>query len=89
MWCKDVDWLSLYSDRLAAVHLHDNNGIEDQHISPFMGTIDWVKIMQRIKRSSYEGSLTLETEYRGIEDIAQLEDFLSKSYQKAADLAAL
>jgi hypothetical protein len=33
--------------------------------------------------------LTLETEYRGKEDIAELEDFLSKSYQKAADLAAL
>lgn len=88
-WCKDVDWLSLYGDRLAAVHLHDNNGIEDQHIPPFMGTIDWVKVMQRIKCSSYEGCLTLETEYRGKEDISQLEDFLSKSYQKAADLAAL
>jgi Sugar phosphate isomerases/epimerases len=88
-WSKDVDWLSLYGDRLAAVHLHCNNGIEDQHIPPFMGTIDWVKIMERIKGSSYDGSLTLETEYRGKEDIDQLEDFHSKSYQKAADLVAL
>lgn len=89
VWCKDVDWLSLYADRLAAVHLHDNNGIEDQHLAPFMGTIDWSKIMQKIRCSSYEGCLTLETEYRGKEDIAQLKDFLGKSYQKAAFLTAL
>ena len=80
IWCKDVDWLSLYGDRLAAVHLHDNNGIKDGHSVPFTGTLDWNEIICQLSESSYHGSLTLETEYRGDENHEYLAKFLKDSY---------
>lgn len=89
LWCKETDWLSMYADRLAAVHLHDNNGFQDQHTFPLTGTIDWAGIMQKINKSSYDGCLSLETEYRGSEDTRQLEAFLRKSYQSGVALAML
>ena len=89
LYCSDVDWLSLYSDRLAAVHLHDNNGIKDEHNIPLTGTIDWTAVMQKINSSSYDGCLTLEMEYRGSEDVEQLEAFLEASYQSGIEIGLL
>ena len=89
VWCKDVDWLSLYGDRLAAVHLHDNRGQEDEHICPLAGAINWSKVMTQINDSAYTGSLTLETEYRGDADIEKLEVFLRESYDSGLRLGVL
>jgi len=89
LWCKDTDWLSLYADRLAAVHLHDNNGKEDEHTFPLTGTIEWTRIIQIINKSSYSGSLSLETEFRGSNNTDQLEKFLKTTYQSGIDLALL
>ena len=88
IWCKDTDWLSLYADRLAAVHLHDNHGKEDDHIIPPTGTIDWTCVMQKINNSPYDGCLALETEYK-YTNIKELENFLRESYQSGCDLALL
>ena len=89
LWCKNTDWLSIYSDRLAAVHLHDNNGNEDEHTFPLTGTIDWADIMKKISNSTYSGCLSLETEYAGSKDTVQLESFLRISYQSGIDLTRL
>ena len=91
IWCKETDWLSLYADRIVAVHLHDNNGNgnEDEHTFPFTGTINWTEIMQKINNSPYDGYVALETEYKGIENTEHLENFLRKSYQCGIQLAKL
>ena len=89
LWCRETDWLSMYADRLAAVHLHDNHGNEDEHTFPLTGTVNWVKVMDIIKKSPYDGCLSLETEYRGNESIEQLENFLKVSFQSGLDLALL
>jgi sugar phosphate isomerase/epimerase len=80
IWCKDTDWLSLYGDRLAAVHLHDNNGVYDEHAVPFSGTLNWNELIYQLSKSSYHGALTLETEYRGDGNPEYLEKFLKDSY---------
>lgn len=46
--------------RLAAVHLHDNNGEDDQHRIPFTGKVPWERVAALIARSPYRGCLTLE-----------------------------
>jgi hypothetical protein len=48
--CKepDIDLLSLFGDKLVALHLHDNDGTGDQHRVPFEGKIDWKEQMSRI-----------------------------------------
>lgn len=34
--------------RIRSMHLHDNNGVEDSHLFPGLGTIDWEKSMQML-----------------------------------------
>ena len=89
IWFKDTDWLSLYGDRLAAVHLHDNNGINDEHSVPFMGNLGWNEIMYQLSRSLYHGPLTLETEYRGDENFEYLEKFLKDSFDAGLRLLGM
>lgn len=52
--------LSLYGDKLMALHLHDNDCIEDQHRIPGEGTIDWNYVAQKIKSIGYSGAISLE-----------------------------
>ncbi len=56
----EIDYLEKYGNRLLALHLHDNDGTEDQHLLPFDGTVNWKKEMSAIKNTAYRGSLTLE-----------------------------
>jgi sugar phosphate isomerase/epimerase len=62
--------LSYIGDRLKATHVHDNNGLYDDHTLPFLGTIDWAAAMQALKEIGYEGDFAYEIPYftRGIPD---------------------
>ena len=55
-----VDHLSLFGNRLIALHLHDNNGEHDEHKIPFIGNIDWAQQMSAIAATGYAGPTTLE-----------------------------
>ncbi|HEX2951514.1 MAG TPA: sugar phosphate isomerase/epimerase family protein [Armatimonadota bacterium] len=55
--CAHLDALKSY---LIVTHLHDNNGIDDQHRIPFTGTIDWTRLTELIAASPYSKPLTLE-----------------------------
>ena len=50
------------ADRVAALHLHDNDTYSDQHLLPFCGTIDWTELMAALAKAGYQGDLTLETQ---------------------------
>jgi len=52
--------LARYQGRLFAVHLHDNNGQNDDHLAPGTGAIDWGIVRNGIEESSYQGAYTLE-----------------------------
>ncbi|WP_442876701.1 hypothetical protein [Eisenbergiella porci] len=45
-----------------AVHLHDNMGINDEHLAPGEGMVNWANGRDIIDASSYEGSYTLESD---------------------------
>lgn len=62
-----------YLDRIIALHLHDNDGIDadaldndvevlkgDKHKIPFEGVIEWEKLAKIIAKSPYELPITLE-----------------------------
>ncbi|MGI5820212.1 MAG: sugar phosphate isomerase/epimerase family protein [Armatimonadota bacterium] len=55
-----LDRLEAHSDRLLSVHLHDNDGSGDQHLLPFMGTVQWGRLAGLIAGSSYEKWVNLE-----------------------------
>ncbi len=45
---------------LKAIHVHDNNGEKDEHLVPFMGTLNADSLMRGLVRSGYSGYFTLE-----------------------------
>ena len=47
---KDFDYLSKYGDKLVCLHLHDNNGLRDQHTLNRYGTINWDKLAQKLAK---------------------------------------
>ena len=67
-----LDQLATHADRLIAIHLHDNDASGDQHKLPFMGTIDWDRLVGLIAGSSYEKWVNVEVsqERSGYEDTA-------------------
>jgi sugar phosphate isomerase/epimerase len=53
------------SGHLWTTHVHDNRGREDDHLVPFMGTIDWAAAMMETQKIGYEGVLMLEVANSG------------------------
>jgi sugar phosphate isomerase/epimerase len=56
-----LDHLERLKDRLIAVHLHDNDGSEDQHRVPFNGNIDWQRLARILATSNYMKAINLES----------------------------
>jgi sugar phosphate isomerase/epimerase len=58
---RTEEFLKAFHDRLAHVHLSDNFGkSEDLHLPLRAGTIPWPKIIGLLKKSGYDGTITLE-----------------------------
>ena len=70
-----------FKDRIFAVHLHDNDKIDDLHQIPFDGTIDWKKIIEELKICHYDGPITMELCYRNEYLEMSIEDFYKKGYE--------
>ncbi len=54
------DALRVVGDRLKMLHIQDNDGRSDQHLLPFMGTIDWRRLMDALADVDYAGDVTYE-----------------------------
>lgn len=57
-----VNMIRTLGGRIKAVHLHDNDGISDLHLCPYLGTIDWDAVTQAFSEVGYSGTLNLEAE---------------------------
>lgn len=86
--CPDHDLLSIFSSRLMALHLHDNNGSYAQHGLPFDGTTDWSTTMKKIAETGYTGAIAIEAMNWDYEDLSAKE-FLHKAFERAKRLEAL
>ena len=51
----------LGKEYLGALHVHDNNGKADQHLTPGNGNIDWVDFSDALAEIGFEGCLSFET----------------------------
>ena len=60
-----VAFLERIASRLLVVHLHDNDGQDDQHNFPFAGSVDWDALIPRLAASAYQGPVTLEVHLAG------------------------
>ena len=77
---EGLDHLERLKNRLISIHLHDNEGTEDQHKLLFSGTVDWARLARIIAESSYTKCVSMEvTMYNsGIEDEKA---FLEKAFE--------
>lgn len=82
------DFLKQYGDRLFALHLHDNDGIDDLHMIPFDGNIEWYKIKSQIEDICYKGHISLEVVKRKQDKYENLsaEEFLRKAFISATKI---
>lgn len=52
--------LRAIGSRLQALHVQDNDGVSDQHLLPFHGTVDWSAVMAALAAIAYPGAFTYE-----------------------------
>lgn len=88
MGSNGLNELEQRRERLIAVHLHDNDGKNDQHKIPFTGTIDWERLMRIIAVSPYEAGINLEVVIgeSGFSDEAEFLKASLKAGQKLFDM---
>lgn len=48
-------------DDLRAVHINDNRGAQDEHIIPFLGTLNMDEVMCALKKINFKGCFTFES----------------------------
>jgi sugar phosphate isomerase/epimerase len=48
------------SGHLWTTHIHDNRGVRDDHLAPYLGTIDWDAAMMETQKIGYDGVLMFE-----------------------------
>jgi sugar phosphate isomerase/epimerase len=53
-YIRDID------GRLIALHISDNHGSEDEHLTPGGGNIDWRSVMKALSDIGFEGTLNFE-----------------------------
>lgn len=55
-----IGFIRRYGSKLGFTHLHDNDGVGDQHRIPTDGTIDWAKLRADMEFVGYTGYINLE-----------------------------
>ena len=83
----EIDYLEKYGDKLICLHLHDNNGLEDEHTLNKFGTIDWDKIARELAKLNTDN---LVLDYEMImcahKDEVSADECLRETYRQACEL---
>ncbi|MCX7959259.1 MAG: sugar phosphate isomerase/epimerase, partial [Deltaproteobacteria bacterium] len=87
--CLDVGHSNIFSNYMSdlsearrylfSLHLHDNNGEEDEHLFPYEGMIDFDYIIGFLRKSRFQGVVTLELNGENTDSDEELRDFLKKA----------
>lgn len=82
--------IRMLGKRIEILHLHDNDGISDQHKLPFSGTIDWNDIFDALDEIGFNGVYNIEASFeclgKGIERetaafaVTSMRNFLNNRY---------
>ena len=48
-------------DRIECFHVHDNDGVNDQHTAPYMGILDWNRFIDGLRALHFNKPITFET----------------------------
>lgn len=67
-----------------AIHLNDNNGVDDEHLLPFDGSIDWPAFAEALTLSQFAGPLILETDNAEVGKAVECRSRMTDLLQEAA-----
>ena len=54
-------FLEKLGDRLEALHVHDNDGIHDDHTAPYLGCCNWNRVILGLRKIGYKGTFNFES----------------------------
>lgn len=60
-----ADAVEIAAEHLIATHVHDNHGREDEHLVPYLGTINWSTALVSMLKIGYDGTYMLEVANSG------------------------
>ena len=63
MHTDPAEGLQMVKDHLLALHIHDNDRYQDEHLLPYQGTINWEAVCKTLSNINYSGDFTLEISY--------------------------
>jgi sugar phosphate isomerase/epimerase len=55
-----ADAIEVAAEHLITTHVHDNRGRSDDHLVPYLGTIDWPLALMTMQKIGYDGTYLLE-----------------------------
>ena len=53
-------WIEKLGDRLETLHIHDNDGVGDDHIAPYLGCCNWDRFVLGLRKIGYKGNFNFE-----------------------------
>lgn len=57
------DCIRILGERLQALHIHDNDYLDDMHTLPGLSEMNWDEIMKALADVNYKGDFTFETDH--------------------------
>lgn len=55
-----VEFVHRFPSRIGHLHFSDNSGKRDEHLGVGKGTVDFPRLVDKLKQTGYDGTLTLE-----------------------------
>jgi sugar phosphate isomerase/epimerase len=55
-----ADAVETVSEHIIATHVHDNHGKDDEHLVPYLGSIDWDLALASMQKIGYDGTYMME-----------------------------
>lgn len=55
-----ADEIEVAAEHLITTHVHDNRGREDDHLVPYLGTINWPAALMTMQKIGYDGTYMFE-----------------------------
>ena len=97
-YTPDTDWIKIFGNKLACVHIHDNLGYDrnadpDAHYLPFDGDLNWDDTLCRLAEAAPQEQLNFELKKTTrdprdqLYDHLSLEQFIAEAGRRARTLA--
>jgi sugar phosphate isomerase/epimerase len=55
-----VDAIETAAEHIITTHVHDNRKRDDEHLVPYLGSIDWEMALLAMQKIGYEGTYLME-----------------------------